>query len=209
MHEAGFGTLKVKVGSGADLERIRAVRAATGGETKLRIDANGAWGAREAIARLADLEPLGIELVEQPCRKVEDLAEVRSATGMRIVADESVNDLEDATRALGIGAIDAATLKLAKVGGVQAALAIGAAVPAYLSSALDSAIGIAAAAHTAQALFPRQFASGLAHGLATSELFADNVADDANLRGPSIALGDGPGLGVEVDEQAIERLRIR
>jgi L-Ala-D/L-Glu epimerase / N-acetyl-D-glutamate racemase len=209
MCREGFGTLKVKVGSGPDFARIGAVRAASGPETNLRIDANGAWGAREAMACLADLEPLRIELVEQPCRKVEDLAEVRAATGMRIVADESVNDLDDATNALSIGAIDAATLKLAKVGGVHTALEIGAAVPAYLSSALDSALGIAAAAHTTQALFPRQFASGLAHGLATSGLFADNVADDANLQGPSIALGEAPGLGVEVDEQAIERLRIR
>jgi len=209
MCREGFTTLKVKVGSGDDLARMRAVRAAAGPEIKLRIDANGAWGAREAIARLADLAPLGIELVEQPCRRIEDLAEVRAATGMRVVADESVADLAEATAALGSGAIDAATLKLAKVGGVQAALKIGAAVPAYLSSALDSALGIAAAAHATQALFPRQFASGLAHGLATSGLFADNVADDENLRGPVISVDEQPGLGVAVDEQAIERLRIR
>ena len=83
MCREGFTTLKVKVGSGDDLARMRAVRAAAGPEIKLRIDANGAWGAREAIARLADLAPLGIELVEQPCRRIEDLAEVRAATGMR------------------------------------------------------------------------------------------------------------------------------
>lgn len=46
----GFGTLKVKVGSGDDLARIEAVRAASGPETKLRIDANGAWGARDSRA---------------------------------------------------------------------------------------------------------------------------------------------------------------
>ncbi len=209
MTNQGFGTLKVKVGSGGDVERIGAVRAAAGPATKLRVDANGAWGYREAIATLADLAPFDIELVEQPCRKVEDLAKVRSATGMRIVADESINDLAEATRALSIGAIDAATLKLAKVGGVHAAVEIAAAVPAYMSSALDSAIGIAAAAHASQALFPRQFASGLAHGLATSSLFADNVADDSNLLGPEITVGDRPGLGVDVDEEAIERLLIR
>ncbi len=82
-------------------------------------------------------------------------------------------------------------------------------VPSYLSSALDSALGVAAGAHAVQALPPREFATGLAHGLATSALFTDNVADDGFLRGPSIEIGDRPGLGVDVDEDAIERLRLR
>ena len=207
--EAGFGTIKVKVGTGEDRARVEAVRAACGPSLKLRIDANGAWGEREAIAVLADLGAAELELIEQPCRRIEELAAVRAASGMRIVADESVSDLGEARAAMTVGAIDAATLKLSKVGGPTAALEIAAAVPAYLSSALDSVIGIAAAAHTARAIFPRQFAAGLAHGLATSSLFTDNVGDDTPLRGPSIALTDAPGIGVEVDEDAIGQLRIR
>jgi O-succinylbenzoate synthase len=107
------------------------------------------------------------------------------------------------------GAIDAATLKLAKVGGPRAALAIAEAIPAYLSSALDSVIGIAAAAHTAAAMRADGFAAGLAHGLATSPLFADNVADDGALSGPEIAVAERPGLGIEVDQTEIGRLRLR
>jgi len=205
----GFGTIKVKVGDGGELERLRAVRSAAGPEARLRIDANGAWSVPEAIERTGELEPLGLELAEQPCATVSELAEVRSATEVPIVADESVNDLGEARDAIARGAIDAATLKLAKVGGPHAALEIAAAAPAYLSSALDSAIGIAAAAHTVQAMTSRQFAAGLAHGLATSSLFADNVADDGPLSGPEIEVGDRPGLGVDVDEGAIERLRLR
>jgi L-alanine-DL-glutamate epimerase-like enolase superfamily enzyme len=205
----GFLTLKVKAGTGADLERMRAVRAACGPDVKLRIDANAAWSVEEAVAALADLRQLGLELVEQPCRTLEELAAVRSVSGVAIVADESVDDLEGAQRAIALGAVDAVNLKLTKVGGIAAAIEIAAAVPAYLSSALDSAIGIAAAAHAAQALPARQFAAGLAHGLATSGLFTDNVADTHHLNGPSLALDDRPGLGIEVDEDAIERLRIR
>ena len=94
--------------------------------------------------------------------------------------------------------------------GPHAALAIAAdPLPSYLSSALDSALGIAAAAHTVQAMPARGFAAGLAHGLATSTLFADNVADDGPYSGPEIEAGAAPGLGVEVDEAAIERLRLR
>jgi len=126
-----------------------------------------------------------------------------------IVADESVASASDAGRAAELGACDAATLKLAKVGGPRAALRIASLLPCFLSSALDSPLGIAAAAHTAQALPGEGFVAGLAHGLATSGLFADNVAADDNLRGNSIVLTDSPGLGVEIDRDAVERLRIR
>ncbi len=83
------------------------------------------------------------------------------------------------------------------------------AAPAYLSSALDSTLGIAAAAHTALALPRWGFAVGLAHGLATASLFADNVADDHPWSGPEIELGERPGLGIDVDEPALSRLRLR
>jgi L-alanine-DL-glutamate epimerase-like enolase superfamily enzyme len=206
---AGFGTLKAKVGDGAELERMRTVREAAGPAARIRVDANGAWDVDTALTRIAALAPLGIELVEQPCPTAAELAAVRAAAGVAVVADESVADLAGAEAAMRLGAFDAATLKLAKVGGPHAAVAIAAAVPAYLSSALDSALGVAAAAHAVQAIPGCGFATGLAHGLATSPLFADNLADDGFLSGPEIEVGDSPGLGVDVDPDAIERLRLR
>ncbi len=81
--------------------------------------------------------------------------------------------------------------------------------PAYLSSALDSAIGIAAGLHTALALPQEGFAAGLAHGLATSNLFSDDVVAGHGFGGPAPDPGSSPGLGVEVDPTALERLEIR
>ncbi len=205
---SGFETVKVKAGDESDVERVLAVRAACGPESRLRVDANGAWTVARARERLEAMAPAGLELAEQPCATVAELAELRASTPVPIVGDESVNDRAEAAAAIAAGAIDAATLKLAKVGGPRAALEIAEAVPAYLSSALDSAIGIAAAAHTAAALRGDGFAAGLAHGLATSPLFADNVADDGPFTGPEIELGPAPGLGVEVDRDALERLRL-
>lgn len=209
MARAGFRTLKIKVGSGADLNRMRSVRAACGPAVRLRIDANAAWSVAEAIEHLHQLVPLDIEIAEQPCASLAELACVRAGSSVPIVADESVTTIAEAENAIALEAIDAATLKLAKVGGVHAALEIAESAPSYLSSALDSALGIAAAAHAVPALAPRAFTSGRAHGLATSALFADNVADDSSLQGPSITLSDRPGLGVDVGEDAIERLRLR
>jgi L-Ala-D/L-Glu epimerase / N-acetyl-D-glutamate racemase len=207
--QLGFGTVKVKVGDDDDLERIRAIRAAVGPGTRLRIDANGVWPPQRAVERVAGIAALGLELAEQPCADIPGLARVRSETGVPVVADESVGRIEEARAALAAGACDAVNLKLAKVGGPLAAIAIADAAPAYLSSALDSALGIAAAAHTAAAMPSRGFAAGLAHGLATSPLFTDNVAVDAPLAGPGIDPGERPGLGIDVDEAAIDRLRLR
>ena len=204
----GFTAIKVKVGTGEDRERLEAVRAACGERVALRIDANGAWDLQRAVAELEGLASVGLELAEQPCAEVEDLAALREFSETPIVADESVATAEDARRAGELGACDAATLKLAKVGGPHAAIALAELVPSYLSSALDSPLGIAAALHTAQALPARGFAAGRPHGLSTSDLFADNVASVDTLSGPQIAVPAGSGLGVEVDEPAIERLRI-
>lgn len=204
-----FTTIKVKVGDDGDVERMRAVRVAAGPDPALRIDANGIWPEQRAVERITTIAGLGLELAEQPCATLAGLAAVRARTGVPVVADESVSDLADARAAVAANACDAATLKLAKVGGPLAAIAIAAQAPAYLSSALDSVLGIAAAAHTARALPQRGFAAGLAHGLATAPLFTDNVADDRPWSGPQIELGERPGLGIDVDESAIARLRLR
>ena len=142
-------------------------------------------------------------------RSFAGLVEKMARAGVPVVADESVASLEDAWLARGFDACDAATLKLAKVGGIGAAMEIAGVLPAYLSSALDGPIGIAAAAHLAQALPSSGFASGLAQGLATAELFAVETAKTAALLdGGSISPPDGPGLGVVLDEAVLESLRI-
>lgn len=205
---AGFATFKVKVGRGADVERVEAVRAAIGTEAGLRVDANGAWGRQEAISAVTVLAEVDLESVEQPCEELADLAAVRRRTNVRVVADESIAGPADADAAQRAEACDAVTLKLAKVGGPLAALETAARLPSYLSSALDGPIGIAAALHTAQAL-PAPPAWKPAHGLATLGMFSSTYAPVASLYGPSLQTPRGPGLGVEVDERALRGLSIR
>jgi L-alanine-DL-glutamate epimerase-like enolase superfamily enzyme len=128
---------------------------------------------------------------------------------MAIAADESVTSAKEAGRAVRAGACAMATVKLAKVGGIGEANGIAAELPIYLSSALDGPLGISAAAHAAQALRFEGAAAGLAHGLATQLLFSDTVATrESRLDGDLLTPPEGPGLGVELDEDALERLRI-
>ena len=97
---------------------------------------------------------------------------------------------------------DAATVKLAKVGGPRRRCEIAERIPVYLSSALDGPVGIAAAAHVAQAIDD----AAAAHGLATSVLFADTIATrECAVADGYLHLTGGPGLGVEIDEDALAR----
>ncbi len=74
----------------------------------------------------------------------------------------------------------------------------------YLSSSLEGPVGIAAAAHVAQAIPD----AGIAHGLATSLLFSETIGRGAELEGPMLHVPDAPGLGVELDEDALARLAL-
>ena len=108
----------------------------------------------------------GLELVEEAVTGLADLAVLARGTDIPLVADESVNDPGQAADALVEGSCSAVTVKLSKIGGLNADL--GGHLPTYLSSALDGPVGIAAAAHVAQTLDPTVPWPGMAHGLAQS-----------------------------------------
>jgi len=205
----GFDTFKLKVGTGDDVAQVRAVREAVGPDARIRVDANGSWGVDEALAILRLMEPLGIELVEQPVPTGSGMAAVTEALTINVAADETVSSTKDAERAKRARECDLATVKLAKVGGIGEANGIAQALPIYLSSALDGPLGIAAAAHAAQVLPSTGAATGLAHGLATQLLFADSPASrECRLDAGLLNVPDAPGLGVDLDDEALARLRI-
>jgi L-Ala-D/L-Glu epimerase len=206
---AGFRSFKLKVGAPGDLDLVALVRRAVGGDAMLRVDANCVWNPDEAVDELTAMHEEGhLELAEQPCPSLDELAAVRSRVTIPIVADESVASPEDARRAVERGACELATAKISKVGGPREALTVAEEIPVYLSSALDGPVGIAAAAHAVQAL-PENGDAGVAHGLATQRLFADTIASrECELRNGFLHLPEGPGLGVEIDDAALERHRL-
>jgi O-succinylbenzoate synthase len=222
----GFTTFKLKLGSesaknlveqgksrtrNADVEQVRAVRAAVGPEARIRVDANEAWDLETAKRVLAELEPYGIELAEQPVSSLEEMAELAASTSIPLAADESVASLDEAERAAAMGACAYTGIKLSKVGGPEAALAIADVLPAFITSALDGPVGIAAGAQVARSLaetgHPERLE--LAHGLATQRLFAETIASvECEIHDGMLHLPPGPGLGVEIDEEALQAHRI-
>ncbi|HEY8083195.1 MAG TPA: mandelate racemase/muconate lactonizing enzyme family protein [Solirubrobacterales bacterium] len=208
--EDGFSTFKLKLGVGDDVGQVRAVRDAVGAEPRIRVDVNGVWDLETAKERLAALEPFDIELAEQPVTTLEEAAVLAESTSISIAADESVESRADAERAVAINACELAGLKLSKVGGPEEAIEIAEVIPSYLSSALDGPVGIAAAAQVAQTLSEASSGGpGLAHGLATDRLFASTIATvECELKGGMLYPPEGPGLGVEIDEDALQAHRL-
>ncbi|HKG40004.1 MAG TPA: enolase C-terminal domain-like protein [Conexibacter sp.] len=191
--EAGFACVKLKVGIGDDAGRVAAVRAAVGPEVAIRLDANGAWSAEEALAHLRALAPSGIELCEEPVHGVDELRAVAAASEVPVAMDETAVG----PGALGSGATPIVCLKLSRCGGITGLLEAAEIVRAaggevYLASTLDGPLGIAGALHAAAVLRPSRPC-----GLATLGAF-DGVEVDPALaveRG-FMRVPDGPGLGV-------------
>ena len=204
----GFRTFKLKVGLAGDVTQVATVRQELGPEIAIRVDANGAWSVGDAADRLEALAKHDIELAEQPVGTFEQMVELGQRVDVKIAADESLVSPFDARRARELGACQVAAVKLAKVGGISAALEIAEVMPSYLSSALEGPVGIAAAAHAVQALRGTAGDAGVAHGLATERLFSSSIGTGVISERDELIVGEGPGLGVEIDEEALAARRL-
>lgn len=205
---SGCRTAKVKVAEpgqaeGEDEARLEAVRDALGPDGLVRIDVNGLWDVDTALRRLPALERAagGLEYVEQPVARVEDLAVVRRRQHVPVAADESIRRAADPYRVRDLEAADVAVLKVQPLGGVRACLRIAEDIglPVVVSSALETSVGIAAGVALAAALPELSHACGLA----TVSLLTDDLALE-----PLLPVdGALPVARPAVDPAALERLR--
>ena len=178
----GCRTAKVKVAEPGqrladDVGRVRAVREAMGPEGRIRVDANGAWNVDEAERALHALAEFDLEYAEQPCATVDELAELRRRVkymGIPIAADESVRKAADPLAVARAGAADLLVVKAQPLGGVRRALEIvaEAGLPAVVSSALDTSVGLSLGVALAAALPELDYDCGLG----TASLFTADVA---------------------------------
>ncbi len=174
----GARTAKVKVAEPGqsladDVARVNAVRAVV---ATVRVDANGGWTVEDAVAAAGALTADGpLEYLEQPCKTVAELAEVRRRVDVPVAADESIRKADDPLHVVRCGAADVAVLKVAPLGGVHTMLAIAGEIdiPVVVSSALDSAVGIGAGLVAAGCLPDLPYACGLG----TGGLFIEDVAE--------------------------------
>jgi len=154
--DAGYGTLKVKLGTSRDEQLLSAVREAAPDAT-IRADANEAWTPKEAVRNVEWLDDYGVEFVEQPvpAENREGLKYVYERSPLPIAADEScvvASDVPDIA-----DRCDIANLKLMKTGGLREAKRLIHAARAHglevmCGCMIESNASIAAAAHLAPLL---------------------------------------------------------
>lgn len=171
---SGCRTIKIKVGDAQSQARVHAVRDAVGPDVKIRLDANGSWDAETAGLALATLASLEIEMIEDPCADLVDMARLRRGSPILIAAEMRVRTVDDAR--LLRDAVDIFVVKPQRIGGVRAALdaADACGLPTIASSALETSVGLAMVAAVAAALPDH----GFAHGVGTATLLAADVTTE-------------------------------
>jgi L-alanine-DL-glutamate epimerase-like enolase superfamily enzyme len=198
----GFECFKVKVGRSAadDREALRAIHEAAPG-AKLRIDANEGFSAEEALSLVewALGAGLALELFEQPCRRadVDGMARVTAGSPVPVVADESVRTMEDLEVVLRAQAARGVNLKLAKHGGLRAALEIGRrakreGLGIMAGAMVETKLGLTAMAHVVCALGGVDWVDLDTALLLVEDPFVGGLIGE----GPSLSVSDGGGLAI-------------
>ncbi|MEI7683956.1 MAG: dipeptide epimerase [Planctomycetota bacterium] len=213
----GFKQLKVKVGIEGqdDVARLRSIRRRVGQKMDLRIDANEAWTPANVCEKILELKPFGVSSVEQPLPhgEAKALREVRARVGVPIMHDESLCGMVDAERAVAEETCDLFNLRLSKCGGFIASLRLAQFAKRHgLGCQLGCQIGETAILSAAG----RHFAASVG-GLRYLEGSYDNHLVREALGTRDITFGWGGwapaltahGLGIEIDEAALQRVALR
>ena len=210
----GMRFIKLKVGTDSDLETLRLAREALGGEVDIRVDANSAWTASEAIAHLKEMAPYRISAVEQPVAKADfaGLKQVSEALKIPVIADESLCNEDDARRLIDLKACRGFNIRLSKCGGLGTAnrirqMAEAAGVFCQLGCQVgETSILAAAGRHFAQTVPHLSYLEG---SYAPYLLARDVVVNPVVFHDGGMASElPGPGLGIEVLTSALDELAV-
>ena len=205
---------KLKIGAGEvhkDLAHVIAIKKAVGDRASVRVDVNQAWDEAVALRACRVLGDNGIDLVEQPISRYNQvgLARLSASSPIPIMADEAIESVEDAYNLARLGAGTIFALKIAKTGGPRAALraaaiADAAGIGLYGGTMLEGGIGTLASAHAFITLPKMAWDTELFGPLLLTEdiLATPPVYKDFQLHVPST-----PGLGLELDEERVAFFR--
>ena len=208
---SGTATFRFKLGSGIEADRTVMARAreALGPAAQLRVDYNQAYTPDQAVRAIQAIAPFGIDCAEQPVRADDwlGMARVQRAVDVPLMAHEACFSLTDFTVLVELGAVGVLGVNTERPGGItQALLAIDYAALRGMGTVLhNQPLGIASAA---QVHIGAARAGVLGHAM---ELFGhvmmedDLIVDPLDYSGGSVRVPHAPGLGVSLDEAALDR----
>ena len=214
VHERlGVTSFKVKVGRTPDVDvaAVRAVRAALP-DADLYVDANRGWSYDDAVRAGAELAELGVRAIEEPISVEDRAGRLRLAEHWTVplAGDESCISLAHVDRALEEGAVRLVSIKTARTGFTESRrildLCLARNVGVVMGSQYEGAIGA-----TATITFASAFAATAGRPAEITNFL--DLADDLVVAGPEIRAGraavpTAPGLGIEIDEERLQRYRL-
>jgi muconate cycloisomerase len=197
----------------ADLDRLQAVRDAVGPDARLFVDVNGLWTPSDLIRALPRLAEMGISVLEQPLPPAASAFQRQLVAELRvsIVADEAVRTVTDAARVVRDQSATAINVGHSKLGGPTAALqaaqiAVAGGVDLMVGSVIEMGIATAMGLHIAAVLPQLSYPSYLIGPLKYREQITEEQIEVVD---GHVAVPQGPGLGVTVNEAELRRLDAR
>ncbi len=205
---------KLKIGAGEvahDLAHVIAIKKALGDRASVRVDVNQAWDEAVALRACKVLGDNGIDLIEQPISRNNrgGMARLNLSSPAPIMADESIECVEDAFNLAREGAASVFALKIAKNGGPRAvlrtaAIAEAAGIGLYGGTMLEGGIGTLASAHAFLTLNTLAWGTELFGPLLLTE---DILTEPPVYRDFQLHVSTAPGLGLAIDEERLAFLR--
>ena len=223
--KAGFRSLKLKVGNRSteeDIELVAALREAVGNKARIMIDTNGGWHYNQALNTLKRMEKYDIFLAEQPVPRwdFQGLARLRRKVNIPIFADEAAVELNDLIKLIQMEAVDGLFLKIPKAGGLLKAqkwvsIAQGADLMVMCGCMINSGIGASTEAHflaatewmgliEQESIGPLNLYNRI--DTVNPPLKDDLAKSSVRYEGGYLYPPGGPGLGVELNEEVMNRL---
>ena len=212
----GYRRFQLKVGSkdvDGDIARIRMVRALLDERSRqagepsmlLMCDANTGWRRDEALRVINGCRDLDV-YIEQPCASYEECRDVRRSCPLPMILDECIDDVGSLVRAAGDGACDMINLKISKVGGLSKAralrdLACSLGVPMNIEDTWGGDIVTCAISHLAASCPPAFLVCATDFNSYGPVTMGET---SARRRGGLLRAPTEPGLGIKVDEAALE-----
>ncbi|MEO2038903.1 MAG: muconate/chloromuconate family cycloisomerase [Martelella sp.] len=199
---------KLKIGArrlAEDIAHVARIKAALGDRGAVRVDVNMAWDEIEAARGMAALADAGCELVEQPVATASGLARLVRRFPIALMADETLTGPESAFELARVHGADVFAVKLEQSGGAfnalrVAAIADAAGIGLYGGTMLEGAVGTIIAAHAFATFANLQWGTELFGPLLLTE---EILAEPLEYSDFSLAIPDGPGLGITLDDDRV------
>jgi O-succinylbenzoate synthase len=208
--DEGYVRIKLKIQPGWDVEPVRAVRAEFGADLPLQVDANTAYTLRDTQL-LARLDEFGLLLIEQPLDEEDmtDHAVLARSIRTPVCLDESIVSAKAAADAIALGACSVVNIKPGRVGGYLEARRVhdvcaAHGIPAWCGGMLETGLG--RSANIAFAALPGCTMTGDVS--ASDRFYAQDLTEPVTLQDGHVAVPTGPGLGVDVLPDVLDRFTV-